>query len=79
MTTDVVVGSGYVWYVVRVCHQYDVCKKYVGSENVGGYSGLSESGLCVFPELCPVSFVVVGPSVLLQSVVMSYVNCGYDG
>ena len=34
---------------------------------VGGYSGLSESGLCVFRELCPVSFLVVGgnPSVLL--------------
>ena len=30
-------------------------------------SGLSESGLCVFRELCPVSFLVVGerPSVLL--------------
>ena len=29
--------------------------------------GLSESGLCVFRELCPVSFLVVGecPSVLL--------------
>ena len=35
--------------------------------NVGGYGGLSESGLCVFRELCPVSFLVVGesPSVLL--------------
>ena len=50
-----------------VCHQYDVCKKYVGSVYVGGYAGLSESGLCVFRELCPVSFLVVGesPSVLL--------------
>ena len=38
-------------------------KKYVGSV----YGGLSESGLCVFRELCPVSFLVVGesPSVLL--------------
>ena len=47
---------------------------------VGGYGGLSESGLCVFRELCPVSFLVVGetPSVLL-SVVMSYVNCGDYG
>ena len=53
-----------VWYV---CHQYDVCKYYVGSVFVGGYSGMSESGLCVFRELCPVSFLVVGesPSVLL--------------
>ena len=31
-------------------------------------------------ELCPVSFLVVGetPSVLLYSVVMSYVDCGDD-
>ena len=27
---------------------------------VGGYGGLSESGLCVFRELCPVSFLVDG-------------------
>ena len=65
-----------LWYVVLVCHQYDVCKSYVGSVvccvvlccvYVGGYGGLSESGLCVFCELCPVDFLVVGesPSVLL--------------
>ena len=50
-----------------VCHQYDVCKKYVGTGYVGGDSGLSESGLCVFHELCLVSFLVVGesPPVLL--------------
>ena len=37
--------------------------------------------LCVFRELCPVSFLVGGESstVLLQSVVMSYVKCGDDG
>ena len=29
---------------------------------VGGYGGLSESGLCVFCEFCPVSFLVVGES-----------------
>ena len=48
---------------------------------VGGYGGLCESGLCVFRELCPVSFLVIGesPSVLLLSVVRSYVNCGDDG
>ena len=33
------------WYVVLVCHQYDVCKKIVGSVYVGGYGGLSEGGL----------------------------------
>ena len=60
-----------------VCHQYDVCKNYVGSV----YCGLSESGLCVFRELCPVRFLVVGesPSVLLYFVVMSYVNCDNYG
>ena len=52
-----------LWSGVLVCHQYYVCKNYVGSV----YVGLSESGLCVFRELCPVSFLVVGesPSVLL--------------
>ena len=50
-----------------VCHQYDVCENYVGSVYIGGYGGLSESGLCVFRKLCPVSFLVVGEckSVLL--------------
>ena len=56
-----------LWYVVLVCHQYDVCKNSNDSVYVGGYGGLSESGLCVFRELCTVSFLVVGesPSVLL--------------
>ena len=48
-----------------VCHHYVVCKKYVGSVYVGGYDGLSESGFCVFRELCPVSFLVVGESLLV--------------
>ena len=58
---------GSFWYVLLVCHQYDVCKHYVGSVYVGGYGGLSESGLRVFCKLCPVCFLVVGngPSVLL--------------
>ena len=66
-----------LWYVVLVCHQYDVCENYVGSVYIGG---LSESGPCVFRELCPISFLVVGecPSVLLSSVVMSYVDYGDD-
>ena len=56
-----------LWFVVLVCHQYDVCKKSVGRVYVAGYGGLSESGLCVFRELCSVIFLVVGesPSVLL--------------
>ena len=55
------------WYVVPVCHQYDVYENYVGSVYIGGYGGLSESRLCGFRELCPVRFLVVGecPSVLL--------------
>ena len=54
-----------LWYVVLVCQQFDVCENYVGSVYVGGYGGLSESG--VFCKLCPVCFLVVGkgPSVLL--------------
>ena len=54
-------------FVLLVCHQYDVCENSVGSVYVGGYGGLSESGLCVFCKLCPVCFLVVGkgPSVLL--------------
>ena len=56
-----------LWYVLLVCHQYDVCENSVGSGYVGGYGGLSESGLCVFFKLCPVCFLVVGKgqSVLL--------------
>ena len=40
-----------------------------------------ESELCVFGKLCPVSFLVVCEcsSVLSQSVVMSYIDCGNDG
>ena len=49
-----------IWYVVLVYHQYDVCKNYVVSLYVGGYGGLSESGPCVFRELCPVGFLLVG-------------------
>ena len=36
-----------LWYVVLVCHQYDVSEYSVGSVYVGGYGGLSESGLYV--------------------------------
>ena len=55
-----------LWYAVLVYHQYDVCNNSFDSVNVGGYDGLREHGLCVFRELCPVSFLVVGesPSVL---------------
>ena len=54
-----------LWYVG--CHQYYVCKHYVGSVYFGGYGVLSESGLYAFCELYSVGFLVVGesPSVLL--------------
>ena len=56
-----------LWYIVFVFHQNDVCEDSIGSVYVGGYCGLSEIELCVFRELCPISFLVVGesPSVLL--------------
>ena len=56
-----------LWYVVLVCHQYDVCENSVRRVYIGRYGGLSESVLCVFSELCPVSFLVVGecPTFLL--------------
>ena len=59
-------------YIMFVCHQNYGCENSVGSVYVGGYCGLSESGLCVFGKLCPVGFLVVCKcsSVLLQSVVM---------
>ena len=43
-------------------HHYDVCKHFAGGVHLGGYDGLSKSGLCVFRELCTVSFIVVGES-----------------
>ena len=50
-----------------VCHQIDVYENSIVSVYVGGYGGLSESGLCIFRELCPVGFLLDGesPSVLL--------------
>ena len=56
-----------LWYVVLVCHQYNVCENSDGSVYVGGYGGLSESGLCVSVNCVQCAFFVVGkgPSVLL--------------
>ena len=51
-----------LWYAVLVCHHYNVCENYVGSVYVGGYGGLSERGIRVVRDLCPVSFLVVGKS-----------------
>ena len=55
---------------MHVCHQYDVCEKSIGSVYAGGYDSLNESRICVFRELCPVGFLVVGesPSVLLYNI-----------
>ena len=52
-----------------------ICKKYVTSVYVCGYGGLSENGLYVFRELCPVSFLVVGESPSGFVVVCSHVLC----
>ena len=48
-----------LWYVLLVCHQYDVCENYVGSVYVAVYGGLSE----IVSSL--LSLVGKGPSVLL--------------
>ena len=45
--------------ILFVCHQNDVCEYSTGCVYVGGYCGMSESGLCVFDKLCPVGFLVV--------------------
>ena len=55
-----------------VCHQYDVSENSVGSVYVGGYGGLSESGLSIFCKLFPVCFLVVGKGL---SVLCSHVVC----
>ena len=61
-----------------VCHQNYASENYICSV----YVGLSErSGPCVFGKLYQVGFHVVCKclSVLLQSIVMSYVDCGEVG
>ena len=56
-----------LWDIALVCHQYNVCENSVGHVYIGRYDGLIESGLGVFRELFPVTFLVVGEcaSVLL--------------
>ena len=72
-----------LWYVVLVCHQYDVCENYVGSVYVGGYGGLSESRLCVFCSICSPCFVwevVMVPYIVSAVTVMHVcVCCEGDG
>ena len=67
-----------------VCHHEDVCEEDFASVYVSEYCGLTKSGLVlliILGKLCPVGFLVVCKcsSVLLQSIVMSYVDCGDDG
>ena len=45
--------------IVCISHQDNICENSIGSVYVGGYCGLSESGLCVFGKLCQVGFTVV--------------------
>ena len=75
---DCIILPNMSWYIVFVCHQNDVCENYIDSVYVSGYGILSESGLCIFGKLYPIDFLVVWKcsSVLLQSVVMSYVDSG---
>ena len=52
----------YVYCVVSFAHNkcYSDCSRK-GSQYVGSmYGGLSKNGQCVFHELCPVVFLVVG-------------------
>ena len=37
-----------------VCHHNDVCENSIGGVYVGGYDGLSESGIGCWHKLCPV-------------------------
>ena len=68
-----------LWYIVFVCHQNHVCEDDIASVYFGGYCDLREIELCVFGKLCPVGFhVVCECSFFLQSVVMSFVDCGDD-
>ena len=49
-----------LWYVVLVCHQYDVCKKNCWQCVCWCVWCSSKSGPRVFRELCPVGYLVVG-------------------
>ena len=64
-----------LWYAVHVCHQYAFCKNSVDSVYVGGYGGLSESGLCVFRDLCPFSFLIVTKLVKVRRFVVVCSHC----
>ena len=56
-----------LWYVVLVCHQYDVCENYVAVCMLVGMVVRAKADSCVFCKLCPGCFLVVGkgPSLLL--------------
>ena len=58
-------GMGTMLANLHMCCIMLVCHQYVGSVYIGGYDSLSKSGLCVFGELCPVSFIEVGESPLV--------------
>ena len=62
-----VVFGTLVWVFVFSVWWSELLMTSACSVYVGGYGGVSESGLCVFCKLCPVCFLVVGngPSVLL--------------
>ena len=70
-----------LWDIVVVCHQNDGSKDSIDMVYVSGYCSLSESEFYAFGILCLVGLLVVCEcsSVLLQFIVMSYVDCGGDG
>ena len=48
-----------LWYVVLVCHQYEVCENSVDSVYICGYGDLSESGLMSSVNCVQSAFFVV--------------------
>ena len=66
-----------LWYVVLVCHQYDVCENYVGSVYIGGYGSLSERGLGGWGGLMSVFFILMassGSCVLIIIIIYIYLK-----
>ena len=58
---------------MAVYYQYDVCKDYVGSVYVGGYSCLSKSELCVTVSVFGISGEDVCCRVLFVTLIDVYV------
>ena len=63
------------WYVLLVCHQYDVCENSVGSVYVGGYGGIFHVGLyvcfCYVLSLCVDVMVMSSAYVVVSECLMN--------